>query len=548
MARTQESEGPTELESLKRRLAAHKRNLLKLQEQRATYAAGEEPLHLLNQIEHEEREIEAIWAKLRQLNEALKVKAHKPEPPLSAPHSWWEIILEAPRWKIYAGCLTVVFVLVVLAVNVWLWKEQPDVIATVQAILRPTRAMETTSDVSTYTPTSHIPIRTPTSKQPSTAATPTVPTVDLGPSPTLPFVTMSLTPPPPTNTPMPPTPRPLKPTIYNFTADRYTITAGENVVLCWDLIGANVAYLRYNGIEEVVAPGNKTVSPANTTVYTLVARNNAGETAAQLTITVNPATPTLTLTVDVARRARVFFDEAHSEWTSITSNFLAFANDLRLQGYTVERHTDGPFTDDLLANFDVLVVGTAWGDFTVAELDSIQQFVASGGGLFITGLGWSWVNPNLGRTLDNYPMNRIATRFGLRFLDDAICDPTSHYSDDNDCTPTFSAMAVHPIASGLMVVGGPISPSSIEHLSGTAQAVIFGDADAYSNKGYYSASTNPPVVMAVEYGAGRVVALGHEAYLVTDDCNSDGTPERDNYDNAQLGRNIIDWLAEGAAE
>jgi hypothetical protein len=348
---------------------------------------------------------------------------------------------------------------------------------------------------------------------------------------------------------VPPTPRPLKPTIYNFTADRYTITTGESVALRWDLAGANVVYLRYNGVEEgIVVPGNKTVSPAKTTVYTLVARNDAGETAAQLIITVNPATPTLTPTVDVAQRARVLFDEAHSEWTSITSNFLAFANDLRLQDYTVERHTEGPFTDDLLANFDILVVGTAWGDFTVAELDSIQQFVASGGGLFITGLGWSWVNPDLGRTLDNYPMNRIATRFGLRFLDDIICDPTNHYPDDNDCTPTFSAMAVHPIASGLMAVGGPILPSPIEHLSGTAQAVIFGDADAYSNKGYYSASTNPPVVMAVEYGAGRVVALGHEAYLGTTDCNSDGTPERDDYDNAQLGRNIIDWLAEGAAE
>jgi len=522
--------------SLECRLDEERKSLHLIEEKIAKYTELEAPIHLLKQRDDVKESIAQIEEQLRAKQQ---VWDRRP---------WRALVLLA---------LLMVAVLIVLVGNVLLWREQPDVIA----ILRPTQTMETTPDVPTHTPTSHIPTRTPPSTRTPTAAIPPSVTVTLipthtpvlstdTPTPTLsPTPTATPVPLPPTHTPVPPTPRPLKPTIYNFTAHRYTITAGESVELRWDLAGANVVYLRYNGVEEgIVALGNKTVSPAKTTVYTLVARNDAGETAAQLIITVNPATPTLTPTVDVAQRARVLFDEAHSEWASMTSNFLAFANDLRLQGYTVERHTDGPLTDDLLANFDILVVGTAWGDFTVAELDSIQQFVASGGGLFITGLGWSWVNPDLGRTLDNYPMNSIATRFGLRFLDDAICDPTNHYPDDNDCTPTFSAMAVHPIASGLMAVGGPISPSPIEHLSGTAQAVIFGDADAYSNKGYYSASTNPPVVMAVEYGAGRVVALGHEAYLGTTDCNSDGTPERDDYDNAQLGRNIIDWPAEGAAE
>jgi uncharacterized protein YraI len=95
----------------------------------------------------------------------------------------------------------------------------------------------------------------------------------------------------PTPTPtVPAPPHPSKPVIYSFTADRNTITAGESVVLRWDLANAQAAYLRYGGLEEaVVAPGNKTVSPAVTTVYTLIARNEAGETTAQLTITVNPA-------------------------------------------------------------------------------------------------------------------------------------------------------------------------------------------------------------------------------------------------------------------
>lgn len=86
------------------------------------------------------------------------------------------------------------------------------------------------------------------------------------------------------------TPQPPKPVIYSFTADRYTINAGESVTLHWDLANAQAAYLRYDGVEEgVVAPGHKTLSPATTTVYTLAARNEAGETTAQLTINVNPA-------------------------------------------------------------------------------------------------------------------------------------------------------------------------------------------------------------------------------------------------------------------
>ncbi len=96
----------------------------------------------------------------------------------------------------------------------------------------------------------------------------------------------------PTATPTatPPTPQPSKPVIYSFTADRYTINAGESVTLRWDLANAQVAFLRYDSVEEgVIAPGLKTVSPAVATVYTLLARNEAGETTAQVTINVNPA-------------------------------------------------------------------------------------------------------------------------------------------------------------------------------------------------------------------------------------------------------------------
>ncbi len=85
----------------------------------------------------------------------------------------------------------------------------------------------------------------------------------------------------------------LKPTIYHFTADHYAINQGESVTLSWDLANAQTAHLRYEGKEEgVAAPGSKTVSPTDDTRYELVARNETGETIAQITITVGGPAPT----------------------------------------------------------------------------------------------------------------------------------------------------------------------------------------------------------------------------------------------------------------
>jgi hypothetical protein len=52
---------------LRTELAKHKRNLYKLRDQRATFAKGEEPLRLLNQIEAEEDEIRQIEEELEKL-------------------------------------------------------------------------------------------------------------------------------------------------------------------------------------------------------------------------------------------------------------------------------------------------------------------------------------------------------------------------------------------------------------------------------------------------------------------------------------------------
>ena len=53
--------------ALERELAQRKRNLYRLREQAAICAAGETPLHPLNQIEAEEMEIHGVEEQLRGL-------------------------------------------------------------------------------------------------------------------------------------------------------------------------------------------------------------------------------------------------------------------------------------------------------------------------------------------------------------------------------------------------------------------------------------------------------------------------------------------------
>lgn len=98
-------------------------------------------------------------------------------------------------------------------------------------------------------------------------------------------------PPPPAATEPPPDSG--RPVIHSFTADQTSILLGQNTILRWDLENAREAYLRYEGKEEgIVSPGSKTVSPDEDTTYTLVARNDNGETTAEVTIRVGSATAT----------------------------------------------------------------------------------------------------------------------------------------------------------------------------------------------------------------------------------------------------------------
>ena len=219
---------------------------------------------------------------------------------------------------------------------------------------------------------------------------------------------------------------------------------------------------------------------------------------------------------------RVLFDEGHGEGTSILTNYREFADNLRSNGYLVDRVATRPITYETLNDYEVFVVGNASIAFDASEVNAIIRFVQEGGGLFLAAQAWWWASSDEGHTLDNFPPNVVGSNFGIRFLDDAIYDPSSYYPGCT-CTPIFYPAIGHQVLLGVSSFGGPVVSSPITTTSTTSFPILCGSASSYSNGGNFAVGTFPPTVVAALYGSGRVVALGHEGYLSTDDYDGNGT-------------------------
>lgn len=124
----------------------------------------------------------------------------------------------------------------------------------------------------------------------------------------------------------------------------------------------------------------------------------------------------------------IVFSTGHDEalFNFHGADFSVQEDRLRRMGYAIQfiSNLEKPVA---LAGTSVLVIGNAWDSFTDAELQAIEQFVGSGGGLLMAGLGWSWIQDGphgLGdqpeQALDIYPMNQVADLFGARWMQSPI--------------------------------------------------------------------------------------------------------------------------------
>ena len=97
--------------------------------------------------------------------------------------------------------------------------------------------------------------------------------------------------------------------------------------------------------------------------------------------------------------------------------------------------------------------------------------------MFLTGVGWSWVSYHLESTIEEYPMNVIATNFNMKFLADVIYDPTNY--DGDSCCPIFHLFYESTTQTELPSPSVSADTSSLSMSVGETKDITF----TVSNKG-----------------------------------------------------------------
>ena len=251
----------------------------------------------------------------------------------------------------------------------------------------------------------------------------------------------------------------------------------------------------------------------------------------------------------VPRRARVLFDEAHSEaWTirpelarsmqpshPPDSSYVLAAATLAECDFAVAANVDGPLSAERLREVDVLVIAhpsePAWERttgvgsprFSVPEVDAIEAFVRSGGGLIVLG---ETENEKYGSNL-----NELLTPYRLRLENDTVQDYMHHRLG----APSWVLGELEGAERG----GGDLL-ARVRAACFYRATTIAAPADACVPLRTSPTASTPgaPLLAAMEHGSGRVVVLA-DSDLFGDDCIRA-------LDHSELWRNVVYWAGSHA--
>lgn len=220
----------------------------------------------------------------------------------------------------------------------------------------------------------------------------------------------------------------------------------------------------------------------------------------------------------VRKQGRVLVDEKHSNWEWTTEKYDTswFGEKSGYNYYSLYTYLDSFYraernfkqlTPEVLAGYDVLMIKTPTEPFSDQEVDSIQEFVRKGGGLFLVG-----DHTNVFGTSSF--INPIAERFGLKYNYDA----TYELAKGELTEYSHPQVMPHPIVQRMpqLLFG---TSCSLEVPPG-ARVVIAGNqmksnyAD-YSEKNFFPKELDTPRTQfgsfvqaaAVTQGRGRVFAF-----------------------------------------
>jgi hypothetical protein len=129
------------------------------------------------------------------------------------------------------------------------------------------------------------------------------------------------------------------PTVVSFLANPPSIAAGQTSTLTWQVTNATTVTI--SGLGAVSATGTQTVTPAQTTIYTLTTTNDGGETTASATVTVVPAGggggPAAITSFKTSAAALTLGQTATLSWTTTGGNraFISGVGPVPLNGSAV---------------------------------------------------------------------------------------------------------------------------------------------------------------------------------------------------------------------
>lgn len=226
-----------------------------------------------------------------------------------------------------------------------------------------------------------------------------------------------------------------------------------------------------------------------------------------------------------APQKRVMIDVFHSlENVNPEVNMVAVSK--WLTDFSFES-SDEMLTEDLLKEYDAVMLYQPYGILEESEIAAVIQFVERGGGLIICGehdVGW---NDDSRSTY-----NKLGKTFGIIFTSNAVDDPTDKMGCY--CTPIVHNMAEHPLTEGIAQLVF-YKPCSLR-ISSDAVAIARGDDDTVTIGADRIEGEDIVVVAASEYGRGRVVVVG--SHTVFDDSYINHP------DNLTFCGNVFPWVSE----
>ncbi len=232
----------------------------------------------------------------------------------------------------------------------------------------------------------------------------------------------------------------------------------------------------------------------------------------------------------------VVFDQSHSPMGTIAGAYLNYSLDLVEDGFAVSAMAT--WDPNMIEMCDVLILASSGTSYSAAEVDVIEDFVASGGGLLVfTDYG------SFGEELDPVTDRFGFIRNGTGYVED-VNDTQASYTQYIDADNLQSHSIMHRISYVELDRGG-----SLIDYPDNGFALITTDVDGTSFYNDGSPADGVVVAAAASVGLGRVsVVTDHNFLSVYTDPDTDGIQTYYDAYNDEFLRNSVLWASGAGAE